>query len=946
MKQVLIIVLIMLAPAIIQAQNKKPLTFDEMTSWNSIKKTGIDNQGNFVVYEVAPLKGDSKVLVYSAKEQQTDTLQRAKDFRLSPDGQFLLAVKTAPYDSVRQAKIDKKKKDEMPKDSTILFHFVTGQTLILPKADSLLVSPKEGTIAGILLSEEKKKKEEEVKDSTATEEQPEEEITEEQPEEETADSIKGPQPLGKLLVIYNGSTGDTIQIQSVSELTISPKKNQLAFIEKYQEDSVTVSSCKIWDGNDGSFTTVFADTGYVQGLAFNEDGEALAFLFSADTAKAKTYMLCYSSEKAMANPVVQPDTPGMPEDFSVSDNGKLDFSENGKTLFFGTAKIPVEEAKDTVPADEIPELDLWSWTDKRLQPQQKLEVKKDRKKTYKALWHVGSDRIIQLADSSYSLVYTTPKQNANFALLANPLPYLRESNWTGLWKKDLRIINLQTGEKTEVAKAQDSYQFSRAGKYVVWYNIADTCYYAYSVANKTSANISKAIPQKIYNELEDHPIIPGTYGIAGWTPDDEQVLIYDRYDIWKVDPEGKATPENITKSFGREHSIQLRMVDLDPENEFINLDKPVLLEATNKRTNKAFFYRFNAKKKNPLEVLFEGNYQLSTPHKARNSAVVLWTKESFKLFPDLILSDLNFKKNTVLSNVNPQQNDYLWGTVEPYQWISFRGDTLNGLLYKPENFDQNRKYPMIVYFYERNFDTQYRHIIPSPSRSIINKPFYTSNGYVVFVPDITYVDGYPGQSAYDCVVSGTMSLVDRYSWVDKDHMGIQGQSWGGYQTAYLVTQTDLYAAAMGGAVVSNMTSAYGGIRWGSGLNRMFQYEKTQSRIGGTLWDKTMLYIENSPLFHAPKVNTPLLLMHNDKDGAVPWYQGIEFFVALRRLNKPVWMLSYNGQPHNLSANAIADRVDLSKRMKQFFDHYLKREPAPPWLTKGIPAIDKGKELGY
>jgi len=177
-------------------------------------------------------------------------------------------------------------------------------------------------------------------------------------------------------------------------------------------------------------------------------------------------------------------------------------------------------------------------------------------------------------------------------------------------------------------------------------------------------------------------------------------------------------------------------------------------------------------------------------------------------------------------------------------------------------------------------------------------------------------------------------------------MAVQGQSWGGYQTAYLVTQTDMFAAAMGGAVVSNMTSAYGGIRWQSGLNRMFQYEKTQSRIGGTLWEKPMLYIENSPLFHAPKVNTPLLLMHNDKDGAVPWYQGIEYFVALRRLNKPVWMLNYNGQPHNLSAGAVADRLDLSKRMKQFFDHYLKDEPAPEWMTKGIPALEKGKTLGY
>jgi dipeptidyl aminopeptidase/acylaminoacyl peptidase len=214
----------------------------------------------------------------------------------------------------------------------------------------------------------------------------------------------------------------------------------------------------------------------------------------------------------------------------------------------------------------------------------------------------------------------------------------------------------------------------------------------------------------------------------------------------------------------------------------------------------------------------------------------------------------------------------------------------------------------------------------------------------VFVPDIKYKTGYPGESAFNCIVSGTNAMADQFSFIDRDHIGIQGHSWGGYQVAYLVTRTNIYAAAMAGAPVSNMTSAYGGIRWGTGMSRMRQYEESQSRIGGTLWEKTDLYLENSPLFHVPKIETPLLIMHNDNDGAVPWYQGIELFTALYRMNKPVWMLVYNNEEHNL--DKWPNRVDLSIRMMQFFDHYLKGAPAPEWMIRGIPAIEKGINSGY
>jgi dipeptidyl aminopeptidase/acylaminoacyl peptidase len=267
-------------------------------------------------------------------------------------------------------------------------------------------------------------------------------------------------------------------------------------------------------------------------------------------------------------------------------------------------------------------------------------------------------------------------------------------------------------------------------------------------------------------------------------------------------------------------------------------------------------------------------------------------------------------------------------------------------LYFPETIDPERKYPMIVYFYERNADNLHVYSEPAPTRSTVNRTFFASNDYIVFIPDITYEAGYPGQAAFNAVISGTQVISSLFPFIDRQRIGIQGQSWGGYQTAWLITQTDMFAAAMAGAPVSNMTSAYGGIRWESGMSRMFQYEKSQSRIGGTLWDKPLQYIENSPIFYVPKIKTPLLIMHNDNDGAVPWYQGIELFTAMRRLNKPVWMLTYNNEEHNLKAESWANRMDLTIRMKQFFDHYLKDGPMPAWMQYGIPAIKKGKELGY
>ena len=328
---------------------------------------------------------------------------------------------------------------------------------------------------------------------------------------------------------------------------------------------------------------------------------------------------------------------------------------------------------------------------------------------------------------------------------------------------------------------------------------------------------------------------------------------------------------------------------------------------------------------------------------ADSADAYIFTKESYSQSPDLFFKTSVAGSQTLqLSAINPQQQRYNWGTASLYKWKALNGKMAEGILYKPENFDPNKKYPLIFYFYETHSNDLNDYMAPSPTASRLNIPFFVSRGYLVFSPDIRYTIGHPARSAYNYVVGAAKDLA-RHKWVDAKNMGIQGQSWGGIQVAQPITMTDIFKAAWAGAPVANMTSAYGGIRWESGLNRQFQYEKTQSRIGATLWEKPSLYIENSPLFHVPRIKTPLVIMHNDADGAVPWYQGIELFTAMRRLGKKVWLLNYNGEAHNLVERK--NRKDIQVREQQFFDWLLKGEAPAKWLTEGVPAVKKGKDWG-
>lgn len=909
------------------AQNpaKKSLSIDDFGTWNTLSNPIISNDGTRIAFEQNPQKGDGKLIVRSEKIN-FDTIPRGNKAVFGPENDFMVFSIKQPEDSIRKAKLDKVKKEDMPKDSLGIWVFGSNNVKKFPKLKSFKIPEENARWIAFTVEPAPLPK-----DTT-------ENISKKKKEKQEGDD----------LVMFQVETGDTLMFPNVSDWAYAKKGESVFFSREVKDSTRTVSSLHVFDTSTGKSSEIYSEEGWMKKLTPDEAGNQFAFLFSQDTVEEKTFSLFLGNLNESPEKIVDAYTRGIPVGWTPSENGDIYFSEDGTKIYFGTAESPKPSPKDTIPEDEKPKLDIWHWQDLKLQPQQKVEAEKEKKRTYLAVYHIGLNRFIQLADPQIRVVTTLQKGNSEIAFGYNDLPYLRESSWTGASIRDFYIIDLKSGIKREIADGKSFVQISPQGKYVVWYEPADSSFYARStdINQLEAVSLTKILPVNFYDERNDTPMDPRPYGVAGWSEDDRFVYIYDRYDIWKLDPAGERVPVNVTKAFGRRNETRLRYVKLDRELEFIPSDEPVLLSAIDERTMSGGFFSTRLGVVADPDLLMMDKNHFDGVKKAKYADKLIWTRENVQEFPNLWCSDLNFLKSEQVSDANPQQENFIWPKIQLVEWTSFSGEKLKGLLYFPENLDPSKKYPLLVYFYERNAENLYKHLHPAPSRSTINRPFYVSNGYVVFVPDITYKEGYPGQSAYNAIVSGTQYLVNTFPYIDEKRMGLQGQSWGGYQTAYLITQTDLYAAAMAGAPVSNMTSAYGGIRWQTGMSRMFQYEQTQSRIGGTLWEKPLHYIENSPLFYAPKISTPLLMMHNDDDGAVPWYQGIEFFVALRRLNKPVWMLTYNGEPHNLNASSWANRVDLSKRMFGFFNHYLKGEPMPEWMEKGVPATEKGENLRY
>jgi len=632
----------------------------------------------------------------------------------------------------------------------------------------------------------------------------------------------------------------------------------------------------------------------------------------------------------------------MPSGWAPSQHGALSFSESGARLLFGTAAAPEPTPEDDTPEDERVEVDIWNWKDPLLQPMQLVRMEEEKERTYRAMLDLSSGDVVQLATVEVPDVEVGAHGDGAVALGTSDLPYRQLISWDGFYA-DLYAIDVADGSRRRIAeRVRRGGDLSPGERYVTRWDGFEKAWFAIDVRTGEEINLTGSMDVPFHDLLDDHPDALRSYGSAGWTEDDGAFVVYDRFDIWAIDPTGARAPRNLTEGVGRATDTRFRYIDLDRDDPVVPTDDDVLLSSFHLYTKAAGIYRDRFDGSDAPEMLIADDARFASVRRAEDADVVTLTRSTFRDFPDLWVTDTDLDDPRQVTDANQQQEGFRWGTAELVEWTSNDGIPLQGILYKPDDFDPTQQYPMVVYFYERLSDGLHQYFVPAAGSSSINRSFYVSRGYLLFVPDIPYRIGYPGESAVDAVVPGVLELVDQ-GFVDRDKIGVQGHSWGGYQISYMVTRTDLFAAAEAGAPVANMVSAYGGIRWQSGMSRAFQYERTQSRIGGSLWETPLRYIENSPIFTADKIRTPLLMMHNDADGAVPWYQGIELFAALRRLGQPVWMLNYNGEAHGLRQKH--NQRDWAIRMQQFFDHYLMDQPAPVWMEEGVPAILKGETLG-
>jgi dipeptidyl aminopeptidase/acylaminoacyl peptidase len=942
MRKILLFSLLSVASlgALAQKVAKKPLDHSVYDGWQNVANQLITNDGKWVVYVVKPQQGDANMVITTAKNTGKLMIPRADTARFTNDSKYAVFLIRPSYAATRAARIKKKKPDEMPKDT--LGFLTLGNRAITKVAGvrSFKIAEKAPVIAYLAPSDTVKKP-----------------AAGDTSRRAVATTIAPPTREGANLTIKQLLSGKQRTFKFVTEYQLSKDGKVLAYaVTAPRRSKEAQSGVYFYDVEKDAVKAISSGRGTYKNLSFDETGKQLAFTAEKNPEKApvKPFKLYYyNTGKDSAMAIAGPNMAGVMAKWSVSGDGRVYFSKSGNNLFFGTAPIP--KAADTTLVDfETAKLDIWNYKDEYLQPQQLKTLQRDLRRSYLAVIRPADAgaKVIQLADKNIESISLPTGSDSRYALGVTDTGTRVQAQWEGGGNQEAYLIDTKTGERKRIiARTKARFGFSTGGNYIIWFDAKDQNYYSYSIATGKKVNLTKATGVKMGDEDNDVPDDPSAYGIAGWTAGDKNVLVYDRYDIWNINPE-TGTAVNFTKGAGRKGKLIFRypmpgggrfaaIAGGDDDDKFISTKKPLWLLTQNEDSKQWGYYKQAFGSSKAPEKIVTAPYNYAGLVKAKNADVYIYTKQSYTQSPDLYVSS-DLKKEVKLSAINPQQANYNWSTAELVEWTTPKGYKSKGILYKPEDFDPNKKYPMLVYFYEKLSDGLYTYTPPAPTPSRLPISYFASNGYLVFAPDISYEVGHPGQSAVEFINSGVEAL-KKNTWVDGKHIGIQGQSWGGYQVAYLITQTDMYAAAWAGAPVANMTSAYGGIRWESGVNRQFQYEKTQSRIGATLWEKPELYIENSPIFQFPKVHTPVVVMSNDADGAVPWYQGIEMFTALRRLNKPVWLLQYNDEAHNLVQRR--NRKDISIREAQFFDHFLKGAPMPVWMDKGVPAVDKGKDWG-
>jgi dipeptidyl aminopeptidase/acylaminoacyl peptidase len=929
----------------VHAQTKSPVQPADYAQWESLAMPrefgGLSPDGKWLAYGINRSNRENELRVTNIADGTTKTAAFGTQAVFSSDSRWV-----AYAIGYSEAQEEKMKKDKKPVQRKLgLLNLSTGEQIVVDGVESFAFSPTGTYLAMRKYAPEKK----ETPDAAAN-----------------AESEDTP---GAALILRQLSSGHDTSFGNVSEFAWQdlPGRGTLLAMTINSEDK-TGNGVQLFNSEIGSVRVLDSSNSVYNRLAWRKDGDDLAVLRSksdehregpTQVALAWTHL----GESSEASHVYDPtgDTK-FPAGMRTVGFQKPSWSEDGETVFFGIAKWEEKiseppkspsttdgdggktssAAKDKDKAKEPEEqatVDIWNARDTEVMPKQKLNAKNDRQKNMLCAWHLQKGQFVQLGKDLDEEV--VPFKNQQTAFAANWSAYAMERS-IGRPAADIYFVDLATGNRTKIQdRLNDDYylQASPAGRYLLYFH--ENNYWTVNTATRAVVNITKAVPTAFADLEADYTIKQKpAFGFAGWTKDDASVILYDKFDLWQVSPDGS----HATKlTDGAADQIRHRYVKLNPRDEFIDIDKPMYLSMFGIWTKKSGYARLNPSGSGSLkeEHLIWLDKSVAQLGKAKDADVFEYTVQTFTESPNAFVGGPALKDPKQVTKTNPFQSNYAWGKEELIDYKNSHGEHLQGALYYPAGYDPSKRYPMVVYMYEKLSDGLHQYSAPS-ERNYYNVGAVTSHGYFMLQPDIVFRPREPGLSVVDCVTSAVKRVI-QMNIIDPKKVGVMGHSWGGFDSVYLATHTtDFFAAAVAGAPVTDLVSNYGNHHWSSGIAETDHIETGQQRMEVPLYEDLQAYIRNSAVFGVQNMTTPLLIEVGDSDGTVFFHQGVELYNIARRAKKNVVLLEYAGEDHGLRKKP--NQIDYQLRIFAWFGHYLKDEPAAPWITNGESYLDREREL--
>jgi dipeptidyl aminopeptidase/acylaminoacyl peptidase len=782
---------------------------------------------------------------------------------------------------------------------------------------------------------------------------------EKKPPTDNAVSSDADGPAGATLVVRQLSTGRDTTFGNVAEFAWQEKGRLLAIA--IAAEGKTGNGVQLFDPDSGVLRVLDSAAAIYTGLAWRKDAADLAVLRSKtdDRRDGSTHVaLAWTrlGDAAEARHAYDPTTDAaFPAGMRTVVFRKPSWSDEGDVVFVGVAKwtdaspTPAKNtatgvnghAVDVQPqppdADEPAGVDIWHARDVDVMPKQKLSAKADRERSMLAAWHVDSGRFVPLGKELTEQV--TPVRHQRVAYAANWTSYAMDRS-IGRPAADLYLIDLASGDRTKIKDRVDDHlaSVSPGGRYILFFQ--DDHYWTIDTATRAIVNITKSAATSFVDRESDATVKQKPpFGVAGWMAGDRAVVLNDKFDLWQVAPDGSRATR-LTDGAGEQ--IRHRYVRLDPDQDAIDPDKPMYLSLFGLWTKKSGYARMRLAPNAPaaVEKLVWLDKSVQRLGKAKTADVFQYVVERFDDPPAIVVGGPNLTDAKPVVTTNPFHNEYAWGRAEIVEYKTDRGERLQGALYYPAGYEPGKRYPTIVYLYERLSDGVHRWVSPS-EREPYNIAAFTSLGYAVLEPDIVFRPREPGLSVVECVTPAVKKIV-QMGVADARNVGVVGHSWGGFDTTFLATHTDLFAGAVAGAPITDLVSNYGNHHWSSGIAETDHIETGQQRMEVPLWEDLPAYIRNSAVFNVQNMKTPLLIEVGDGDGTVFWHQGIELYNVARRAKKDVVLLAYAGEDHGLRKKP--NQLDYHRRIVEWFGHYLKGEPAPEWITSGVRYLDREREL--